>query len=71
MKNSNLANQDLRAEIIRHGLFLWQVARRCEVSEPTITRWMRTELAADDWRRLKILTALEGDGNGKTTKGGQ
>ena len=56
---TNRANQDLRQLAIRRGLFLWQVARRVGVSEPTLCRWLREPLEEGDERRQRILAVLE------------
>lgn len=65
----NLANKDLRQEFVRHGLFQWQIARRLQISEPQLTRWLRTELPEGDERRQRILAVLaEAEGGGDEKK---
>lgn len=66
---TNIANQDIRNLAKLRGLFLWQVAKRCGVSESTLMKWIREPLPSEDPRRQLILSVLEGtghDGNGKT-----
>ena len=64
----NQANADLREAIRRHGLFHWQIAKRCGVGETTLCVWLREELPVDDPRRVAIMQALEGGGGNGTTK---
>ncbi len=64
----NQANADLRKAIRRHGLFNWQIAKRCGIGETTLCVWLREELPADDPRRMAILQALEGGGDNGTTE---
>ena len=73
-RTANTENAELRAEITRHGLFLWQVAKRCQISEPTLCRWMRDKLEPDDERYKLIKSVLaeaEGGADGKEEKGGK
>ena len=66
--STNLANKDLREKFVRAGLFQWQIAKRIGISEPQLTRWLRTELPEGDERRQRILAVLaeaEGGGDGK------
>lgn len=58
----NEANKDLRELIARHGLFMWEAARRVGIEDTTFSKWMREEMAADDPRRQRILQALETEG---------
>ena len=52
-----MSNQDIRLRLAGRGLTLWQLAEQVGVSEPTMTRWMRTPLTGD--RREKIIQAIE------------
>ena len=56
---TNRANQDIRKEIVKHGLWMWQIASRLGIGEATLTRWMREELPEGDERRQRILAVLE------------
>lgn len=70
-RTANVENKELREEITRRGLFMWQVAKRCGVSEPTLIRWMRDKLEPDDERYKLIRSVLdetEGGGHGKKTE---
>lgn len=53
MKNPNL---DLRRAAKAAGVPLWRIALELGVSEPTLTRWLRTEL--DEDRRARFLAAV-------------
>lgn len=41
-------NKDIRNYAKEKGVFLWQVAEVMGISEPTMTRKLRTELSAED-----------------------
>ena len=56
MRN-NRANNDLRLEARKAGVTLWQIATRLGISEPTMTRKMRTELDEDE--KKKVLSIIE------------
>ena len=47
-----LSNNDIRTAAKQHGVRLWEVAERLNVSEPTITRKLRRELPADEKQRI-------------------
>ena len=55
---SGAANMDLRKAIMSHGLYMWQVARMCGVTDVTFSKWMREEMPPDDPRRKRIMQAL-------------
>lgn len=63
---TNIANQDIRNLAKLRGLFLWQVAKRCGVSESTLMKWIREPLPSEDPRRQLILSVLEGTGRNGT-----
>lgn len=44
MSEVKVTNKRVRDELIRNGLFLWQLAKRMGVSEASVTRMMREEL---------------------------
>ena len=52
-----LCNTDIRTAAKQNGVRLWEVADRLNVSEPTITRWLRAELA--DERKAAIIEAID------------
>ena len=52
------ANQDIRKEIVKRGLWMWQIAARIGIEDSTLSRWLRIELAPDDPRRQRILEVL-------------
>lgn len=41
-------NKDIRNYAKEKGVFLWQVAEAMGISEPTMTRRLRSELSAED-----------------------
>ena len=43
-----MANQDIRKYARQRGVKLWQVAKEKGISEPTMTRLLRTELSEDE-----------------------
>ena len=51
-----MANEELRMLLWRVRLTQRQVARRCGVSEWTLSRWMRREMSED--RRERVLRAV-------------
>ena len=55
----NTANMDLRERITRLRMFYWQFARHLEVSESTLTVWLREELSPTDERRKQIEEVLD------------
>lgn len=50
-------NENVRKAARVAGIPLWAVASRIQVSEPTLTRWMRVPLPAD--KEERILRAIE------------
>lgn len=53
-------NKDLRAEIVKRGLFYWQVADRIGVSDTTFSRMLRSELSPE--RKARILAMIDAEG---------
>lgn len=51
------ANKIIRRAATERGVYLWQVAERLKISEPTLFRRLRTELSADEQR--DVLHAIE------------
>ena len=43
-----MANQDIRRYAKQNGVKLWQIASVKGISEPTMTRLLRTELSDDE-----------------------
>ena len=41
-------NKDIRSYAKEHGVFLWQVAKVMGISDPTMTRKLRTPLTEQD-----------------------
>lgn len=58
----NKANQDIRRAAAEHGLFLWEVAKRANISQATITAWLRTPVTPE--QRTLLMEAIEGEGGG-------
>lgn len=46
-------NKDLRAYAKGKGVFFWQIAKVMGVSEPTMTRRLRSELSEQDKQEIK------------------
>ena len=44
IRYQNRANKELRARAKSNNVYLWEIANKMNVSEPTITRWFRTEM---------------------------
>lgn len=54
-----MLNKDLRAYAKEKGVFFWQVAKAMGISEPTMTRKLRTELPEQDKETFRrIITEL-------------
>ncbi len=48
-----MQNGDIRAAAVSRGVYLYEVAARLGVSEPTLTRLLRRELSEDKRRQIK------------------
>lgn len=56
-----MANQDIRLAAKGSGVALWKIAERLGISEPTMTRRLRTELNADEKAHImNIIAELKG-----------
>lgn len=51
-----MSNLDIRSEAKKKGVFLYEIAYRLGISEPTMVRWLRYELPAD--KKSKILQII-------------
>ena len=51
------ANQTIRDAAKMNGLKHWQIAEYLGISEPTIMRWLRTQLSAE--KEKAIMAAIE------------
>ena len=52
-------NLEFRRLCKKHGIPLWRIAQKANVSEQTLIRWLREELADDRYSLLmSILVAL-------------
>ena len=51
-----MRNQDIRVQAKESGVFLYEVAEKIGVSEPTLTRMLRKDLSAD--RKAAITVAI-------------
>ncbi len=49
-------NDDLKVMAKSNGVYLYEVADRLSISEPTLTRWLRHELTTT--RREEIINAI-------------
>ena len=50
-------NNDIRAAAKENGVYLYEIAEKLDVSEPTFIRYMRKELT--DAMKTKVLAAIE------------
>ena len=50
-------NLDIRAYAKSKGVFMYEIARELNISEPTIMRWLRNELADDC--KAKIISSID------------
>ena len=50
-------NRDIRARAKENGVYLYEIAEKLSVSEPTFNRWLRKELTEELNR--KALLAIE------------
>lgn len=50
-------NTEIRAAAKNSGVFLYEIAEKLGVSEPTFNRYLRKELS--DGMKAKVLTAIE------------
>lgn len=56
-----MANQDIRLAAKGSGVALWRIAEKLGISEPTMTRRLRTELNADEKAHImNIIAELKG-----------
>ena len=59
MGGNIMFNKDLRAYAKKKGVFFWQIASNMGISEPTMTRKLRTELPEQDKQTFrKIIDEL-------------
>ncbi len=52
-----MQNLDVRWRAKSNGLYLWQIAEECGISEVTLSRWLRFDLS--DEKKNKINTAID------------
>ena len=50
-------NNDIRTKARENGVYLYEIAEKLNVSEPTFNRWLRKELSED--LKQKALAAIE------------
>ena len=50
-------NNDIRTKARENGVYLYEIAEKIKVSEPTINRWLRKQLSED--LKQKALAAIE------------
>lgn len=48
-----MANEYIRAEAKKHGVYLWEVARYIGISDTTMSKHMRNELPSDERTRIE------------------
>ncbi len=49
-------NDEIKAMVKSNGVYMYEVADRLNISEPTLTRWLRHELTTT--RREEIVNAI-------------
>lgn len=49
-------NSEIRNLVRINRLYMWEVAAAAGISEPTLTRWLRTEMNGE--RRTRVLDAI-------------
>ena len=58
------SNIDVRDFAKIHGVFLWQIADKLNISEPTMTRKLRRELPADEKKQMfDVIIAIAKENN--------
>lgn len=57
MTIQKIANRDIRLKTRGLGIPMWAICKELGISEPTLTRWMRSELPPE--KREKIEAAIE------------
>lgn len=50
-------NNDIRTKARENGVYLYEIAEKLNVSEPTFNRWLRNELSED--LKQKALAAIK------------
>ena len=70
MSNSKLANADVRSEMKRAGVALWQIADALDVCEMTMTRKLRREMDEPAKREIYALIANLSAKQGEVTDDG-
>lgn len=54
-------NEEIRNELKKHRLYIYELAKAAEISEPTIIRWLRDPLTDERYTKLsKALKSLKG-----------
>lgn len=48
-----MANQEIREEIKKSGLFKWQIAEQIGICEMSLIRWLRVELPEEKKNRIR------------------
>ena len=48
-----MENKDIRRKAKGNDIPMWKIANRIGISEPTLTRWMRTSLNEEHRRRIE------------------
>lgn len=57
MNNQTTANADIRAEIERAGVKMWQVAAKMNIHQCTFSTWLRFELS--DELKAQVRAAIK------------
>lgn len=56
---NRLANEDIRRYAAAHGVRLWHIAKELNISDPTMSRWLRSELPQREKEKyIKLIDKL-------------
>ena len=57
-----MENLQIRSLLKMKGIPFWKIAEQIGISEPTMTRWMRTPLSNDHYNKImEAIQKIEGD----------
>ena len=56
-----MAKEELKRDLRKAGITLWQVADMLEVSESTMTRKMRHELSEEEYKKIIAMIKTKED----------
>lgn len=63
-----IANNDIKTQARKSGIYLWQVAQRLGITDSTFSRKLRRELPQEEKEKIfDIIEELRGENNEATT----